>query len=85
MEIQKLLSNCSSYQGKVLKLHQGQPMSDLYYVTQENNLLTYAVSAKTSEGVNLCFQKIAAELVGIRYVQQYSYKQIKRHLCHFKE
>merc|ERR1719273_2956496 len=33
---------------------------------QENNLLTYAVSAKTSEGVNLCFQKIAAELVGIR-------------------
>lgn len=33
---------------------------------QENGLLTYAVSAKTSEGVNLCFQKIAAELVGIR-------------------
>jgi hypothetical protein len=30
-------------------------------------MLTYAVSAKTSEGVNLCFQKIAAELLGIRY------------------
>lgn len=29
-------------------------------------MLTYAVSAKTSEGVNLCFQKIAAELLGIR-------------------
>jgi Ras-related protein Rab-28 len=33
---------------------------------QENGLLTYAVSAKTSEGVNLCLQKVAAELVGIR-------------------
>jgi len=33
---------------------------------QDNSLLTYAVSAKTSEGVNLCFQKVAAELVGIR-------------------
>ena len=35
---------------------------------QDNSLLTYAVSAKTSEGVNLCFQKVAAELVGIRLV-----------------
>merc|ERR1711997_350410 len=33
---------------------------------QENGLLTYAMSAKSGEGVNLCFQKIAAELLGIR-------------------
>ncbi len=33
---------------------------------QENGLLTYAVSAKSGEGVDLCFQKIAAELLGIR-------------------
>ena len=37
-----------------------------YSLLQENGLLTYAVSAKTSEGVALCFQKVAAELVGIR-------------------
>ena len=29
-------------------------------------MLTYAVSAKTGEGVSLCFQKVAAELLGIR-------------------
>ena len=39
-----------------------------FYIFQDNSLLTYAVSAKTSEGVNLCFQKVAAELVGIRLV-----------------
>lgn len=33
---------------------------------QENGLLTYALSAKSGEGVNLCFQKIAAELLGIK-------------------
>ena len=33
---------------------------------QENGLLTYAVSAKSGEGINLAFQKIAAELLGIR-------------------
>lgn len=33
---------------------------------QDNSLLTYAVSSKSGEGVNLCFQKIAAELLGIR-------------------
>ena len=33
---------------------------------QENGLLTYAVSAKTGEGVNLCLQKIAADLLGKR-------------------
>ena len=31
---------------------------------QENGLLTYAVSAKTGEGVSLCMQKIAADLLG---------------------
>ena len=31
---------------------------------QDNGLLTYAVSAKTGEGVNLCLQKIAADLLG---------------------
>ena len=35
---------------------------------QENGLLTYALSAKSGEGVNLCFQKIAAELLGIKSV-----------------
>jgi len=34
-------------------------------------MLTYAVSAKTSEGVNLCFQKIAAELLGIRLLKSF--------------
>ena len=29
-------------------------------------MLTYAVSAKTGEGVSLCFQKVAAELLGIK-------------------
>ena len=33
---------------------------------QDNGLLTYAASAKSGEGVNLCFQKILAELLGIR-------------------
>ena len=33
---------------------------------QDNGLLTYAVSAKSGEGVNLAFQKIAADLLGIR-------------------
>ena len=32
---------------------------------QENGLLTYAVSAKTGEGVSLCLQKIAADLLGM--------------------
>ena len=31
---------------------------------QDNGLLTYAVSAKTGEGVNLCLQKISADLLG---------------------
>ena len=35
---------------------------------QENGLLTYAVSAKSGEGVNLCLQKVTAELLGIRFV-----------------
>ena len=29
-------------------------------------MLTYAVSARTGEGVSLCFQKVAAELLGIK-------------------
>ena len=33
---------------------------------QDWNLLTYAVGAKSGEGVSLCFQKIAAELLGVR-------------------
>ena len=33
---------------------------------QDNGLLTYAASAKSGEGVNLCFQKMLAELLGIR-------------------
>jgi Ras-related protein Rab-28 len=33
---------------------------------QDYSLLTYAVSAKSGEGISLCFQKIAAELLGIR-------------------
>uniref|UniRef100_A0A0K2V6Q2 Ras-related protein Rab-28 n=2 Tax=Lepeophtheirus salmonis TaxID=72036 RepID=A0A0K2V6Q2_LEPSM len=33
---------------------------------QENQLSTFAVSSKTGEGVNLCFQKISAELLGIK-------------------
>jgi len=37
---------------------------------QEHGLLTYAVSAKTGEGVGLCIQKIAAELLGIRLTKQ---------------
>lgn len=37
---------------------------------KENGLLTYAVSAKTGEGVNLGIQKIAAELLGIRLTKQ---------------
>ena len=37
---------------------------------QENSLLTYAVSSKTGEGVNLCMQKIAADLLGIRLSKQ---------------
>ena len=37
---------------------------------QDNGLLTYAVSAKTGEGVNLCMQKISADLLGIRLSKQ---------------
>ena len=37
---------------------------------QDNGLLTYAVSAKTGEGVNLCLQKISADLLGIRLSKQ---------------
>ena len=37
---------------------------------QEHGLLTYAVSAKTGEGVSLCMQKIAADLLGIRLTKQ---------------
>jgi len=37
---------------------------------QDNGLLTYAVSARTGEGVNLCMQKIAADLLGIRLSKQ---------------
>ena len=37
---------------------------------QDNGLLTYALSAKTGEGVSLCIQKIAAELLGIRLTKQ---------------
>jgi Ras-related protein Rab-28 len=36
-------------------------------ILQENSLLTYAVSAKSGEGLGLCFQKIVAEILGIRY------------------
>ena len=39
----------------------------MMFISQTNGMLTYAVSAKTSEGVNLAFQKIAAELLGIRF------------------
>ena len=39
-------------------------------MSQENGLLTYAVSAKTGEGVNLCMQKISADLLGIRLSKQ---------------
>lgn len=37
---------------------------------QDHGLLTYAVSAKTGEGVSLCLQKISAELLGIRLTKQ---------------
>lgn len=37
---------------------------------QEHGLLTYAVSAKTGEGVALCLQKVAAELLGIKLTKQ---------------
>ena len=37
---------------------------------QDHGLLTYAVSAKTGEGVNLCMQKISADLLGIRLSKQ---------------
>ena len=43
------------------------------FKSQENGLLTYAMAAKSGEGVNLCFQKIAAELLGIRYKNVYQY------------
>ena len=33
---------------------------------QEHGLLTYAVSAKTGEGMSLCLQKVAAELLGLK-------------------
>ncbi|XP_071744193.1 ras-related protein Rab-28-like [Lepeophtheirus salmonis] len=37
-----------------------------YITLKENQLSTFAVSSKTGEGVNLCFQKISAELLGIK-------------------
>merc|ERR1719187_479271 len=37
---------------------------------QDQGLLTYAVSAKTGEGVALCMQKISADLLGIRLTKQ---------------
>lgn len=37
---------------------------------QDHGLLTYALSAKTGEGVVLCVQKIAADLLGIRLTKQ---------------
>lgn len=37
---------------------------------QDHGLLTYALSAKTTEGVSLCMQKIAADLLGVRLTKQ---------------
>ena len=37
---------------------------------QDQGLLTYALSAKTGEGVVLCVQKVAADLMGIRLTKQ---------------
>lgn len=55
---------------------------------QEHGLLTYAVSAKTGEGVSLCFQKIAAELLGIRLTKQEQEQQqavVKAEIVQYRE
>eukprot|EP00092_Neocalanus_flemingeri_P087760 GFUD01110811.1.p1 GENE.GFUD01110811.1~~GFUD01110811.1.p1 ORF type:complete len:146 (-),score=58.32 GFUD01110811.1:194-631(-) len=55
---------------------------------QENGLLTYAVSAKTGEGVSLCLQKIAADLLGIRLSKQEQEQQqmvVKAEIVQYRE
>jgi len=55
---------------------------------QEHGLLTYAVSAKTGEGVGLCIQKIAAELLGIRLSKQEQEQQqavVKAEIVQYRE
>merc|ERR1712080_606430 len=55
---------------------------------QEHGLLTYAVSAKTGEGVGLCVQKIAAELLGIRLTKQEQEQQqavVKAEIVQYRE
>jgi len=55
---------------------------------QENGLLTYAVSAKTGEGVNLCMQKISADLLGIRLSKQEQEQQqavVKAEIVTYRE
>ena len=55
---------------------------------QDNSLLTYAVSAKTGEGVNLCMQKIAADLLGIRLSKQEQEQQqtvVKAEIVTYRE
>lgn len=55
---------------------------------QENGLLTYAVSAKTGEGVSLCLQKIAADLLGIRLTKQEQEQQqtvVKAEIVQYRE
>jgi len=55
---------------------------------QEHGLLTYAVSAKTGEGVGLCLQKISADLLGIRLSKQEQEQQqavVKAEIVQYKE
>ena len=55
---------------------------------QEHGLLTYAVSAKTGEGVGLCVQKVAAELLGIRLSKQEQEQQqtvVRAEIVQYKE
>ena len=55
---------------------------------QEHGLLTYAVSAKTGEGVSLCLQKISADLLGIRLSKQEQEQQqavVKAEIVQYKE
>ena len=55
---------------------------------QENGLLTYAMAAKSGEGVNLCFQKIAAELLGIRLTkaeQEHHQKVVKAEIVTYPQ
>jgi len=55
---------------------------------QEHGLLTYAVSAKTGEGVQLCLQKVAADLLGIRLSKQEQEQQhavVRAEIVQYKE